>query len=108
MEKVLSKRFVCEERDKAYCPEQDLCDDVVYRRTKVEVKARTVFYERYAPSCTTFTYAQAQYQQRPMDALRGQGDDRPQVAEETKLAIRACALVRIKHAIGYVFSIEHV
>ncbi len=67
--------------------------------SKVQVKARTVFYEHYAPSCTTTTYAQAQYQQRSMDAPYGQGNERPQVAEDTKLAVRVCALVRIKHAI---------
>ncbi len=42
-----------------------------------------------------------------MEAPCRQGNDRPQVEEETKLAVRVCALAQIKHALGDAFSIEH-
>ena len=108
MRKALGGAAVRAPRDKKYGDQWDLLQDRVYETMKKEVKDRKVFYEHYSPVCTTFTYAQAQYQQRSMTAPYGDGTGRPAVEQDTKLAVRTCALARIKHALGDAFSIEHV
>ncbi|MCP4241114.1 MAG: hypothetical protein GY772_11185 [bacterium] len=95
-------------RDKKYGPGFDLLDDRVFGQAQAEVKARLVFYEHYAPTCSTFTYAQAQYQQRSMAAPYGEAIVRPQVDADSKLATRVCKLASMKHMVGDAFSIEHV
>ena len=69
------------------------------------------FANHYAPRCATFTYAQAQYQQRSMDAPYGDPDKGPlrdSVITDSKLAVRVAALCKIHHQVGDAFSIEHV
>ena len=58
-----------------------------------------------------FTYAQAQYQQRSMEAPYGHPAKevlRDSVITDSKLAVRIAALCRIHHAVGDAFAVEHV
>ena len=97
--------------DLLYSPAHDILNDRVYERKKKEAKGRVCFANHYAPRCPTFTYAQAQYQQRSMDAPYGDPAKewiREAVVTESKLAVRVAALCKIHHAVGDAFSIEHV
>ena len=83
----------------------------MYERKKKEANDRTCFANHYAPRCATFTYAQAQYQQRSMDAPYGDPAKevlRDSVVTDSKLAVRIASLCNIHHAVGDAFSIEHV
>jgi hypothetical protein len=62
----------------------------VYERKEKEAKDRVCFANHYAPRCATFTYAQAQYQQRIMDAPYGDPAKevlRDSVITDSKLAV---------------------
>ena len=107
MQKALGEARVRAPSDLKFGPLHDLLDKAVYERAKQEVKKRAVLYEHYSPPCRSFSAAQRQYQERRMDAPYGQGDSRPTTEADTKLAVRVCALARIKHVLGDFFSIEH-
>ena len=98
--------------DILYHPSHDMLDDKVYERKKREAKDRVCFANHYAPRCATFTYAQAQYQQRSMQSPYGDPDKkgplRESVVTDSKLAARVAALCKIHHQVGDAFSIEHV
>ena len=97
--------------DISYSPWHDILNDKVYERKKKEAKDRVCFSNHYAPRCATFTYAQAQYQQRSMDAPYGDPAKevlRDSVVTDSKLAVRIASLCKIHHAVGDAFAIEHV
>ena len=67
-----------------------------------------MFWEHFSPTCTTFSLAAGRYLQRRMDAPYGSRDQiKPEVARDSKIAVRTCALAAIKHAVGDLFTIEH-
>ena len=71
MKAALGARRVAPPEDLLYSPTHDILNDKVYERKKKEAKDRVCFANQDAPRCATFTYAQAQYQQRSMDAPYG-------------------------------------
>ena len=95
MRKALGDDLVAPPEDILYSPTHDLLKDKVYERKKKEAKDRDTFLNHYAPKCSTFTYAQAQYQQRSMEhpyGDPGKGPLREAVLTDTKLAMRVCSL----------------
>ena len=67
--------------------------------------------EHYAPKCSTFSYVQAQHQQRSMDAPYGDPERhqlRDTVVDDSKMAVRAGTLAKIKHQVGDAFGVEHI
>jgi hypothetical protein len=71
MKAVLGAKRVAPPEDLSYSPAHDILDDKVYERKMKEAKDRVCFANHYVPRCATFTYAQAHYQQRSMDAPYG-------------------------------------
>ena len=71
MRTMLGAKRVALPEDLTYSPSHDILNDKVYERKKKEAKDRVCFANHYAPRCATFTYAQAQYQQRSMGAPYG-------------------------------------
>ena len=111
MKEALGAKRVAPPEDLPYSPARDILNDKVYERKKKEAKDRVCFANHYAPRCATFTYAQAQYQQRSMDAPYGDPSKevlRDSVITDSKLAVQIAALCRIHHAVGDAFAIEHV
>ena len=109
--KALGANRVAPPEDILYSKEHDILQNKVYDRKKKEAKDRTAFCNHYAPRCATFTYAQAQYQQRSMEAPYGRPDKeelREAVITDSKLAVRVAALCKIHHAVGDAFTIEHI
>ena len=112
MKKALGAQRVAPPEDKLYGDWYDLMNDAVFNRKKKEAKDRKVFANHYAPTCRTFSAAQAQHQQRSMQSPYGdydkvKGPIRDSVVEDSKLAVRVIALCKIHHALGDAFSIEH-
>ena len=86
----------------------DILDDRVYDRRKEECKQRECLYDHWSPPCSSHSKAQAHNLQRSKDAPYGDGEIRPSVAYDSKVAVRVGALARIKHEVGDFFSIEHI
>merc|ERR1712242_427270 len=82
-------------------------------RAKKEMKDRLVFYEHFAPPCTTSSPANTRHRARTKLEPAGTQARAPEpydqkVDDDTWAMLVACKLARIKHEVGDAFSVEHI
>jgi hypothetical protein len=85
----------------------DVTDIVVYEIWKNDAKPRKVYYNAYAPRCSSFSFSQRKCMERSSGVPYGIGV-RDAVTHDNVMWLRAIALCEIHHAVGDAFSTEHI
>jgi hypothetical protein len=107
MQRALGESKVAEPIDVKWGPHHDITDIRVYALRKQEAKKRIIYYNHYAPRCSSFSKAQRKYMERTKEAPFGVGI-RDAVIHDNVMFLQTLRLCNIHHAVGDAFSIEHI